>query len=275
MAEGTASSSQGVYDELETPPVRLMPKSPGTPGIAFDPSPIPSPLIGSDIRARSRSNSKSNPAGFFDTPNLQSHETGNGIENGISPRPSPIAPFSANSTPYLQQVSPAASNAGTPTTQGFQTNGRIPSNRKKSINKSDISEPRFLSSTSRITTVNLPPGASLQNGAEASAPPIPPVNPRRRQTRAMFGAIMGRKDDDEEVHSLPSATQSTEDMSTFSADEGEFKPKVRVKLRKSSSEGGNLNARARQAATATPSPAMPSFPNVSDSPPPPVEGGMF
>ena len=86
---------------------------------------------------------------------------------------------------------------------------------------------------------------------------------------------MGRKDDDEEVHSLPSATQSTEDMSTFSADEGEFKPKVRVKLRKSSSEGGNLNARARQAATATPSPAMPSFPNVSDSPPPPVEGGMF
>ena len=275
MAEGTASSSQGVYDELEVPPVRLMPKSPGTPGVAFEPSPIPSPMIGSNARARSRSNSKSTPAGHFDSQSMQTLQTGNGMDIGMSPRPSPITPFSVNSTPSLVQASPAGSSASTPTTQGFQTRGRIPTNRKRSINKSDISEPRFISSTSRITTVNLPPGASLQNGLEMSAPPIPPVNPRRRQTRAMFGALMGRKDEYEEMHSLPAATQSTEEMSTFSADEGESKSKPRAKLRKSSSEGGNLNARARYAAVATPSPAVPGFPNRSASPPRPVEGAMF
>jgi len=175
----------------------------------------------------------------------------------------------------LIQPSPADSGANTPTAQGFQSQVGIPTHRKRSINKSDISEPRFISSTSRITTVNLPPGSSLQNGAEVYAPPIPPVNPKRRQTRAIFGNLIGKKDEYDEIHSMPSATQSTEEMSTFSADEGEFKSKHRQKLRKSSSEGGNLNARARQAAQAAPSPAVPSFPIGSGSPPRLGEGGMF
>jgi hypothetical protein len=90
----------------------------------------------------------------------------------------------------------------------------------------------------------------------------------------MFG--FGKKDDYEEMHFLPAATQSTEEMSTFSADEGDSKPKARQKLRKSSSEGGNLNARARQAAISTPSPAMPdNFQHGGGSPPRPYEGGMF
>jgi hypothetical protein len=90
----------------------------------------------------------------------------------------------------------------------------------------------------------------------------------------MFG--FGKKDEHEHMHSLPAATQSTEEMSTFSADEGDSKPKMRQKLRKSSSEGGNLNARARQAAIAAPSPAMPgTFPPGAGSPPRPYEGGMF
>lgn len=276
MAEGTASSSQAVYEDLEVPSTRLMQKSPGTPGMAFQQSPIPSPMISSNARARSRSNSKSTPVGYFDPQNLQTLQTGDRMEIGVSPRPSPVTSFSVNSTPSLAQPSPISSAANTPTTtQGFQTQGRIPTNRKRSINKSDISEPRFISSTSRITTVNLPPGASLQNGVDISAPPIPPVNPRRRQTRAMFGALMGRKDDYDEMHSLPAATQSTEEMSTFSADEGEFKPKTREKLRKSSSEGGNLNVRVRQATIATPSPALPGFPHGSGSPPRHVEGAMF
>jgi hypothetical protein len=147
-----------------------------------------------------------------------------------------------------------------------------------SVNKSQISEPKFLSSTSRITTVNLPPEASLQNGmATIGAPPIPPVNPARRQTRGMFG--LRKKDDHEEVQPMPQATQSTEEMSTFS-DDGESKSRSRQKLRKSSSEGGNLNAKARQAASAKPSPAMPTgaFAVIrGNSPPrpPPAEGGMF
>ena len=121
--------------------------------------------------------------------------------------------------------------------------------------------------------MNLPPEASLRNGIDA--PPIPLVNPRRRQTRGMFGVLMGRKDEFDDIHSMPLATQSTEEMSTFSADEGETKPKSRQKLRKSSSEGGNLNARARQAAVTSPSPAMPRSFVTSGSPPRPFEGGMF
>jgi hypothetical protein len=277
MAEGTSSSSQGTFDDLEVPPIRFMPKSPRTPNIAFQQSPMPSPVMASN--ARSRSNSKSTPAGYFDPQKLQALHT-EGLNNGdisMSPRPSPGAPpFSANPTPPLIQPSPAGSGANTPTTQGFQSQGRVPANRKRSINKSDISEPTLISSTSRITTVNLPPGSSLQNGVE-NAPPIPPVNPRRRQTRAMFGAFMGRKDEQENLHSMPAATQSTEEMSTFSADEGDSKPKSRQRLRKSSSEGGNLNSRARHVAISQPSPAMPTgtFPPGSGSPPRLVDGGMF
>ncbi|KAH7323600.1 hypothetical protein BKA65DRAFT_71433 [Rhexocercosporidium sp. MPI-PUGE-AT-0058] len=268
MAEGTSSTSLG-YEER---PTRLMPRSPGPPGMGLpaSPSPIPSPMMGSN---RSRSNSKSTPAGYFEK--LPTLQTGNeGIEIGSAPRPSPTAPFVVNPTPALVQPSPGGSATNTPIGQGASLPGG-PSTRKKSINKSDISEPKFISSTSRITTVNLPPGSSLNNGSEINAPPIPPVNPKRRQTRTMFGGFMGRRDDDE-IHSMPAATQSTEEMSTFSADEGESKPKLRQKLRKSSSEGGNLNARARQAANAAPSPAMPgTFPPGAGSPPRAVDGGMF
>jgi hypothetical protein len=261
MAEGMSSSSQAAFEDLDVPSTRLMPKSPGTPGMAFQRSPVPSPMLNGN-------------SGYFDAPKSATLQTGmEGMDIGLSPRPSPSAPFVVHATPPLTQPSPAGSGANTPTTQGFQSQGRIPTIRKRSINKSDISEPTFLSSTSRVTTVNLPPEASLRNGIDA--PPIPPVNPRRRQTRGMFGVLMGRKDEFDDIHSMPLATQSTEEMSTFSADEGETKPKSRQKLRKSSSEGGNLNARARQAAVTSPSPAMPGPFAASGSPPRPLEGGMF
>jgi len=280
MAEGISSStSQGMYDELELPSTRFPQKSPGTPGAQFQQSPMPSPmLVGPNGRSRSNSRSAAAAApasgGYVETQNLQPGHANDTMEHGHSPRPSPTAPFALNTTPV--QPSPSASTATTPTTQGFQSQGRLPGNRKRSINKSEISEPKFVSSTSRITTVNLPPEASLQNGME-NAPPIPPVNPMRRQPRGMFG-LRGKKDEMGEVQPMPAATQSTEEMSTFSADEGDSKPKVRQKLRKSSSEGGNLNARARQAAIAQPSPAMPTsgFPaGRGGSPPRPLEGGMF
>jgi hypothetical protein len=272
MADGIGSSSQVAFDDLEPASARLMQKSPGTPSLAMQPSPIPSLMNGSNPVDRNWSNSKSTPAGYFDSHNLQPLQTGEGMDIGLSPRPSPVTPYSVNSTPSLIQPSPAGSGANTPTmNHGFPIQGRTPAGRKRSINKSDISEPRFLSTTSRVPTVDLPQGASLANGMDA--PPIPPVNPRRRQTRAIFG--FGKKDDLEEMLCLPAATQSTEEMSTFSADEGDSKPKARQKLRKSSSEGGNLNARARQAAYAAPSPALPSGFQGNGSPPRSYEGGMF
>ncbi|KAK8169643.1 hypothetical protein IWX90DRAFT_383529 [Phyllosticta citrichinensis] len=52
--------------------------------------------------------------------------------------------------------------------------------RKKTIQKSIISEPMFLSSTSVVDTIELPAGASLRNGM-MDPPPVPPVNPKRRR----------------------------------------------------------------------------------------------
>ena len=274
MAEGTSSSAQAYHEELEVPSARFAPRSPGTPGMGFSQSPMPSPMLGFNSRSRSNSNLAA-PAYFEGQKSPMMLASGRATpEVGLAPRPSPTAPFVVNATPALVQPSPAGSGANTPTTQGFQNPGAMPTHRKRSINKSDISEPRFISSTSRVTTVNLPPGSSLQNGVYA--PPIPPVNPRRRQTRAIFGNLIhGKKEEYDEIHSMPSATQSTEEMSTFSADEGDYKTKNRQKLRKSSSEGGNLNARARQVAQGAPSPAVPAFPTGSGSPPRIAEGGMF
>ncbi|RDL41866.1 uncharacterized protein BP5553_01845 [Venustampulla echinocandica] len=273
MSDGPPRPGQPLNMELEIPSGHLGARSPGTPALQFQPSPIPSPMM--PPAGRSRSNSKVTPSGYFESQNLQPIRVGDVAQ---SPRPSPTAPFSINPTPA--QPSPAGSGRNTPTAQAFQSQQqpRGPSARKRSINKHEISEPKFVSSTSRITTVELPPEASLQNGMDTSAPPIPPVNPMRRQTRAMFGGLRGKKDDLSDIQSMPAATQSTEEMSTFSADEGDPKPKTRIKLRKSSSEGGNLNAKARQAIFAQPSPALPTgaFPTSRGaSPPRPIEGGMF
>lgn len=244
MAEGSSNSTMTVYEDV----------------VASQSATV------SDARSRSRSNSRSNPNGHSESQMLQSNQMGAGVDTGISPRPSPITPFSNYSS---SQPSPAGSGTNNPVAQGSQSQQRLPTTRKRSVNKSDISEPKFVSATSRMTTVNLPSGASLQNGVEA--PPIPPVNPRRK-VRPMFG--FGKKEDSND-YPLSSATHSTEEMSTFS-DDGEPRPSVRQMLRKAASEGGNLNARARQAALSTPSPAMPEIaPNTGASPPHHIEGGMF
>jgi hypothetical protein len=269
MAEGAGSSAQL---DLEPPSARLMLKSPGTPRFANQLSPLPSPMTVLQPATRSRSNSKTAVTGYLDSHNLQPAQTGGAVETGLPPRPSPVIPYSVNPTPPLSQPSPDGSEAKTPVTnQGFQAQGSEAAPRKRSINKSDISEPIFVSSTSRVPTIDLPAGSSLQNGFEA--PPIPPVNPRRRQTRVIFG--FGRKDEGEETLSLPVARKSSDEASTFSASEGESRPRFRHKLRKSSSDGGKLNARAKQAASAAPSPAVPSgFPR-NGSPPRRNEGEMF
>ena len=57
--------------------------------------------------------------------------------------------------------------------------------RKKTVQKSDISEPTLISSTSNVDTVDLPPGASLKNGMEIS--PLATGIPRRTRTQKIFG----------------------------------------------------------------------------------------
>lgn len=259
-------SHTGLGDKLS---VRIPARSPGAPSMVVQPSPnLPSPATFDS--GRSRSTSRAGTPSYFDQHNLKPIDTNGSMSGGLSPRPSPLAPYSVNSTPSLG-LSPAGSLATTPTGQGFQTQ-RIPTNRKKSVNKYDISEPTLISSTSRITTVDLPPGASLQNGAESMAPPLPPINPRRRQTRTqtMFGVFSHhRGQQNESPLASPLLAQfPTEDISTFSADDEEEKPRFGRKLKKSSSEGANMHQRAKQAAIVAPSPAMPSTPKMPD-------GAMF
>lgn len=138
--------------------------------------------------------------------------------------------------------------------------------RKESLNKHDISEPIFRSSTSSVDVVDLPPGASLKNGMEprqdTTRPPIPPLNPARRNRTQTLLQALGRL---EKSHPVPSSHQTQliardpyQERSTFSADEGEHPRKPRHKLRKSSSEGGNMHLKARQQATMAPSPAVPN-----------------
>lgn len=190
---------------------------------------------------------------------------------GAPSRPPPLAPYSANATPPLYELSPEptpSSSASTSSTAGSSRARAQAGLQKRTINKMQISEPTFVSSTSNVPTRGLPPGASLTNGAAPGTPPIPPMNPRRRRqttTQTLLGALKGERHDSQ--YSASTASSLGEEQSNFS-DEGEKRPRPRHRLRKISSEGGHLNARARQQVMA----------GGPDAPPPPrlpAEGGMF
>ncbi|GKZ72073.1 hypothetical protein AnigIFM60653_007481 [Aspergillus niger] len=193
-----------------------------------------------------------------------------------APRPSPIAPYSANATPPLEDMSQGHSL--TPVTTNSSTTApppRAPGHNglhKRPVTKALISEPRFVSCTSNVPTVGLPPGASLSNGRDT--PPVPPMNPRRRRqttTQTILGALKGERHESQYAPSLDAAMM--EETSNFS-DDGEKRPRSRARLRKTSSEGGNLNAKARQQLQHLMSEAPPAVPSY---PPPkiPMDGGMF
>ena len=181
------------------------------------------------------------------------------------------SPNTQNTTTPFMMAPSSYSNAAT----------RLPSHRKRSINKHDISDPTFVSSTSSISTVDLPPGASLSNGMDSvyagsslnagGPPPIPPINPRRRRTQTLRQALGRLNDPETGSRTSPnSQTDLTDDRSTFSVDEDESRVRYRTRLRKTSSEGGNMNYRARQQMMMVPSPAMPSFPQSHSAGPSPA-----
>ncbi|RAL11654.1 uncharacterized protein BO97DRAFT_92281 [Aspergillus homomorphus CBS 101889] len=222
---------------------------------------------------RHRSGSRSAVSSFHDRPSYFSTHSSSLI--GAAPRPSPIAPYSANATPPLElnnengyPLAPAPSDHS----QHHHALNRAPGNnslQKRAVNKTLISEPTFVSCTSSVPTVGLPPGASLSNGMET--PPIPPMNPRRRRqttTQTILGALKGERHESQYSPSIDSAMEETSNFS----DDGDKRPKSRARLRKSSSEGGNLNAKARHQLLAdTPPPAVPTYP----PPQIPLDGGMF
>lgn len=212
--------------------------------------------------SRLRSNSRTNNRGYFEQrDHLQTSSTQN---LGLSPG----TPYTPRSTPSLHEISPSLPSASMPVmmTSPPPRSPRLTSRRKKSINKQDISDPTFLSSTSSVGTIDLPPGASLTNGMEpphsGHPPPVPPFNPRRKRTQTLRQAL-GRI---EKPENLPRATISEDvrhERSNFSADDTEPLFKGRQRLRKTSSEGGNMNAKARKQALVEPGPAVPAFPQMT------------
>ena len=178
-----------------------------------------------------------------------------------SPGSSPLTgAFPIRGTPPTEQA-PNLRNASS----SQHLRGQQP--RKRSINKDEISNPTFLSGTSTVITVDLPAGASLSNGMDqvrADAPPVPPINPRRRKnapTQNLFTSFVSKSSNNLTAMSTPSSAATSphsgtpflhgaphDEMSTFSSDENEPKHRSRTRLRKVSSDGGNMAARARHQA---------------------------
>ncbi|KAL9114584.1 MAG: hypothetical protein Q9187_007431 [Circinaria calcarea] len=244
------------------------------------------PRSQSAMSGRTRSNSRGTTPGYFDQKSLLSVQTN--YHNhypgpiGRSPRASPVTPYTSQSPGPHAVPSPAPSNASAPVmipASASPPTVRVPGARKRSINKHDISDPRFMSCTSSVSTVDLPPGASLSNGMDniddTPVPPIPPLNPRRRRTPTTHNLLNtfnggGRGERTENPPPVPSMPMPMPmlmsngpeyahgERSTFSADESDPRPKSRHRLRKTSSEGGNLAARARAHAAMSPEPMLPS-----------------
>ncbi|MCJ1331713.1 hypothetical protein MMC10_008405 [Thelotrema lepadinum] len=182
-----------------------------------------------------------------------------------SPRPSPVnGNFPVRGTPPTEQPPHPSRNGPSPSPAIH-----VQQHRKRSVNKDDISNPIFQSGTSTVLTVDLPNGASLANGmneVRADAPPLPPINPRRRKGAPagnLFTSFVNKSSNNLTALSTPSSAATSphsgtpflhdapnyEEKSTFSS--GEDEPKTqrpRARLRKSSSDGGNMAARARHQA---------------------------
>ncbi|KAK0862297.1 hypothetical protein LTS02_007305 [Friedmanniomyces endolithicus] len=214
MAMGTGSSAAGLPDLSPMLPRELTPR--------------PSPEMGQgqshfDGQARARSTSRPPvpTTSYFETTTNPPLPTARLAPNNattplplLSPNiynPTPIT--SALPSPLIQNPTPPLSTTTTPLTSHFaplqsqHTNMPIIQPRKgmlrkKTVSKFDISEPKLISSTSNMDTVDLPEGASLKNGMEeiaaiaalASPPPVPGgtgmgMGPRRRATQKILGGL--------------------------------------------------------------------------------------
>lgn len=197
------------------------------------------------------------------------------------PRMGPSSPHrSEYNVPRSAQPSPRMPPSGkfdngrtTPTGSGRTTPNA--GGRKKSVTKTMISEPTFLSSTSSIPLITLPNGQAGEQRGPGPAPMLPLQNPRRRgnsTTQSIFTNFGGRIQQRDASSPFPSSIPESPDRMHFPSEEYPHRPvapdqkKVRNRLRKSSSEGGNMAAKAARQAMHMDhlaSPQMPTFPNRS------------
>lgn len=206
----------------------------------------------SPIEFRSYERSVSSAAGnyqdrqtYFDSKSLAAP----GMNGDFTPRPSPRpSPIPGESTFAAQMSAPPMSptSAAMPS-PGLVSGRSTPSrDRKRSVTKHMISEPTFVSSTSTVPLVYLPRdgGPPVE---PVTAPPLPTMNPRRRGNTGdgpQFGAL----------RAMPSplpvvpASPVVEEFQIPPVQPTPPPPRSRNRLRKSSSEGGNMAARAKHQA---------------------------
>ncbi|KAK3906069.1 hypothetical protein C8A05DRAFT_30070 [Staphylotrichum tortipilum] len=273
------NTNTGPHDQLGLPNSgRPMMRSPGLPGTDIKGSPLmpPHPYTGRGGNSPAasphlhQSRSAANLALHTGRPGLDSH----------SGQPSPISPMGLPS-PAPYSMGSAASPVGTPTSFGPRprlasasqspalgpSNGPMPGQMKRPIDKRDISDPSFVMSTSRVPTTNLPHQYPPQSGhsqyppaphqappmapgmgdggrpygggprsrsnsrAAGGAPPLPPINPRRRRDDSRTRAP--REEGEMGAPRLPYAGQANNsDYGGASEDEGGNRPDYRRRLRK-------------------------------------------
>jgi len=268
---------------------------------------------GSAMSNRRPGGPRPNGPGYFDsrapTPVMTNGNMGMG-----PPRPSPRPPTAQSPMsphpPAMSTATPGPASAATPTfpspvlpSTQYQAPGRSTPTAmaqltssgtlKKSVTKEMISEPTFISSTSSVPLIGLP--ANPRPGP-AMSPPVPAMNPRRRGNTISDKSFNSgnpyppsRTNTGSPLPTMPESPKHFPGLASATTQQGGHVepqkpvPRPRNRLRKSSSEGGNMAARARQQALASEfgyekdrSPAVPVFPNRSAiSLSTRQDGGMF
>lgn len=263
-------------------------RSPGLPGTDIRRSPHMPPL-----RAATGGPQSVVPGPFLDRTNSGTNLRALPLRTGNEPLSAGASPLSPRGGPFEQSrgafTSSEATGSAPPTptyppprrpsvAHPSTTTSTLNDSMKRVINKSDISEPTFIMSTSRVPTMSVTDAREAEarsrsqsrsrsdsNAGGGSPPPLPPVNPRRKRessrTRTIINGLMGRTNAETDDAALsmstphlplarppvaPFADSSAEDRkSAFSVSDDE-KPAPRKLLRKASSEI-KLDARASAA----------------------------
>ena len=196
-----------------------------------------------------------------------SSQTNNQYITGFDPESFPGTPATSERRPLPENDSPTMPVPMSPTlpARAFQDSRRIPNNRKKSVNKSDISDPTFLSGTSSVNTMKLHGndgfGPRGQGSGRGYVPPLPPINPRRKTAQQAIANVFGRS----EIAPPPFMGSYPEPGRSVASDRnGNGRTHVRQRLRKTSSDGANLGIRARQQALLSPPPTIPQSTHTND-----------
>ncbi|KAI1373111.1 hypothetical protein F4677DRAFT_430282 [Hypoxylon crocopeplum] len=232
---GARSNLQiGSNGAVPRPPMR----SPGLPGTDIKRSPImpPQPYPGST------QNKQSNFASNGNLHLQTSRDYESGQPSPISPIPSPYAAHGP-STPATLPSSPRP--VPSPNHGPDSVASNINDSMRRKIRTKDISDPTFVMSTSRVPTVALPDAPRNRSRSNSrTAPPLPPINPRRRQdfssTRAVFDNLSRRNGDSFDGEASASMPNLTRGKST---DRDEDPRPDRRRIRPMASDGLGLNSR--------------------------------